>query len=174
LRVPLGFLCAGIFLIAARPVWWSLAIGGAIAFVGLLIRAWASGHLRKNAVLAVSGPYARTRNPLYLGSFLIGLGFTIGGATWWTAALFAAWFLGLYLPVMRKEAQDLRQIFGAEYEKYAAAVPLFLPRLTAFAPEGASDVKFDGSLYLRYREYRAALGLFAALGLLALKATLFH
>jgi protein-S-isoprenylcysteine O-methyltransferase Ste14 len=173
-RVPLGFLFAAIFLVAARPVWQSLIIGGAIALIGLLIRAWASGHIRKNAVLAVSGPYAYTRNPLYLGSFLIGLGFTVGGASWWTVLLFAAWFLGLYLPVMRKEAADLRQIFGIEYEKYAAAVPLFLPRLTAFAPEKASDVRFDPKLYLRYREYRAALGLFAALGLLALKATLFH
>lgn len=173
-RVPLGFLFAAIFFVAARPVWQSLAVGGAIALIGLLIRAWASGHIRKNAVLAISGPYAYTRNPLYLGSFLIGLGFTIGGASWWTVLLFAVWFLGLYLPVMRKEAQDLRQIFGAEYEKYAQEVPLFLPRVTAFRTEKASDVKFDPELYLRYREYRAALGLVAALGLLALKATLFH
>lgn len=173
-RVPLGFLFAAIFLVAARPIWQSLVIGGAIALIGLLIRAWASGHIRKNAVLAVSGPYAYTRNPLYLGSFLIGLGFTVGGASWWTVALFAAWFLGLYLPVMKKEAADLRQIFGVEYEKYASEVPLFLPRPTAFALGKASDVKFDPKLYLRYREYRAALGLFAALGLLALKATLFY
>ena len=173
-RVPLGFLCAIVFLLAARPAMWSLVIGGAIAVVGLLIRAWAAGHIRKNAVLAVSGPYAYTRNPLYLGSFLLGLGFTVGGGNWWLAALFAIWFLGIYLPVVRKEAVDLRQIFGADYEKYAAAVPLFVPRLTAFAPDKASDVKFDPNLYLRYREYRAALGLVAAWSLLAIKATLFQ
>lgn len=173
-RVPLGFLFAAIFFLVARPVWQSLAIGVSVAFVGLLIRAWASGHIRKNAVLAVSGPYAYTRNPLYLGSFLIGLGFTVGGASWWTVLLFAAWFLGLYLPVMRKESEDLRQIFGVEYERYASEVPLFLPRATAFRADEASDVKFDPKLYLRYREYRAALGLVAALGLLMLKATLFH
>jgi protein-S-isoprenylcysteine O-methyltransferase Ste14 len=177
-RVPLGFVCGAIFLIAARPVWWSLAAGGAVALIGLLIRAWASGHIRKNAVLADSGPYAHTRNPLYLGSFLLGLGFTVAGANWWLVALFAAWFLGIYVPVMKKEAADLRLIFGADYEKYAAAVPLFLPRLTPFAPKNASDVKpkvkFDPNLYLRYREYRAALGLVAAWSLLFLKATLFH
>lgn len=174
LRVPLGFLCAGIFLFLARPTRQSLTIGMLVAVGGLLIRAWASGHIRKNAVLAVSGPYAYTRNPLYLGSFLLGLGFTIGGASWWAVGLFAVWFLGLYLPVMRKESEDLRQIFGVEYESYADAVPLFLPRVTAFAAGRASGVRFDPNLYLRYREYRAALGLFAALGLLALKATLFY
>jgi hypothetical protein len=138
-----------------------------------MIRAWASGHIRKNAVLAVSGPYAYTRNPLYLGSFLLGLGFTVSGATWWLVALFAAWFLGLYIPVMKKEAQDLRQIFSEDYEKYAEAVPLFVPRVTAFRDGNASEIRFDPNLYLRYREYRAAIGLVAALGLLALKAALF-
>lgn len=170
-RVPLGFLFAAIFLIFAQPEPLTLVIGGLIASVGLLIRAWASGHIRKNQKLAVSGPYAYTRNPLYLGSFVLGLGFTIASGVWWLGLLFIALFLGIYLPVMRVEAEDLKTIFGDEYEIYARQVPLFFPRLTA---KTANLQKFDKSLYLRYREYRAALGSALAWLVLAFKAFFLH
>lgn len=175
-RVPLGFLCGAALLIFARPQAWTLAIGGLVALGGLAVRAWAAGHIRKNAALAVSGPYAYTRNPLYLGSFLLGLGFTIAASSnWWLLALFgtlfATLFLGIYLPVMRVEAATLTELFGESYERYARAVPLFFPRLTAY--RGAeSKTRFDLSLYLRYREYQAALGLITAWGMLAIKAAL--
>lgn len=174
-RVPLGFLSAAAFIFFASPVVWSLIAGGAVAVVGLLIRAWASGHIRKNSVLAVSGPYAHTRNPLYLGSFLLGLGFTIAAANVWLVLLFAAWFLGIYIPVMKIEAQDVNKLFLDDYASYSANVPLFFPRLTAWrgGDENREAKKFDFNLYLKYREYRAALGLFAALFLLFLKATFF-
>lgn len=166
-RVPLGFVFAAVFLIFARPTFITLAIGGAIGFVGLLIRAWSSGHIRKNRELAVSGPYAYTRNPLYLGSFILGLGFTIASGVWWLGILFIALFLGIYLPVMRVEAKDLTGLFGNKYKEYAENVPLFFPRLTKYE---ASDEKFDKKLYMRYREYRAALGMIFALAILAAKA----
>jgi protein-S-isoprenylcysteine O-methyltransferase Ste14 len=171
-RVPLGFLAAPLFLLLAEPSAPTLAAGGAVALVGLLVRAWASGHIRKNDALATSGPYAHTRNPLYLGSFVMGLGFTVAASgRWWQfavlGALFAALFLGIYVPVMRVEAQHLAAKFGGEFEAYARAVPLFLPRATAF--RGARATEFDARLYLRYREYRAALGLGAAFALLVLK-----
>jgi protein-S-isoprenylcysteine O-methyltransferase Ste14 len=169
IRVPLGFLFGIIFLVFAKPNATVLIIGGTLAVVGILIRAWASGHIRKNQNLAVSGPYAFTRNPLYLGSFVLGVGFTIASGVWWLGAAFAVLFLGIYLPVMRVEAVDLTKLFGAEYEEYARRVPLFFPRPTAYP---ASDAKFDVSLYMRYREYRAALGLIFALLVLTLK-TLF-
>src|SRR5437764_11942650 len=85
LRVPLGFLFAIIFIVFARPTVLSLLIGGGFALVGLAIRAWASGHIRKAKLLAVSGPYAYTRNPLYVGSFILGVGFTIAAGAWWLA-----------------------------------------------------------------------------------------
>jgi protein-S-isoprenylcysteine O-methyltransferase Ste14 len=166
-RVPLGFLFAAVFLFFARPEIWTIGIGAAIAVVGLLIRAWASGHIRKNQTLAVSGPYAYTRNPLYLGSFILGVGFTIAAGVWWLALLFIALFLGIYLPVMRVEAGELIEIFGEEYQRYAARVPLFFPRLTAVEQ---SETNFDFALYLRYREYQAALGLVFALSILLAKA----
>lgn len=170
-RVPLGFLSAVIFFWLARPRLATLAVGLAVAVVGLLVRAWAAGHIRKNTALAVSGPYAYTRNPLYLGSFVLGLGFSIASGHPLLWALFGALFLGIYWPVMRVEAATLAELFGPEYEKYAQAVPLFLPRLTAYRAGAAQGVvKFDRDLYLRYREYRAALGLAIAWGVLALKA----
>src|SRR5688500_4711184 len=88
LRVPLGFLFAAVFFIFARPTALSLAIGGAVAVVGLGVRAWASGHIRKASVLAVTGPYAHTRNPLYLGTLVLGLGFSIAAGVWWLAVIF--------------------------------------------------------------------------------------
>lgn len=168
-RVPLGFLCAALFILFARPRPATLAAGAAVSFVGVLLRAWASGHIRKNDALAVSGPYAYTRNPLYLGSFILGLGFTIGAGRWWLGILFAALFLGIYLPVMRVESATLAQLFGESYQVYSEKVPLFLPRVTPFR-SGAAKVNFDSNLYLRYREYRAALGLLIAWGVLVFKA----
>jgi len=168
-RVPLGFLCAALFVLFAQPRPATLAAGAPISLVGLLLRAWGSGHLRKNDALATSGPYAYTRNPLYLGSFIMGLGFTIASGRWWLGILFVALFLGIYLPVMRVESATLAKLFGESFEEYARAVPVFLPRITPYRT-GQAAVKFEQSLYLRYREYRAALGLMVAWGLLVFKA----
>jgi protein-S-isoprenylcysteine O-methyltransferase Ste14 len=168
-RVPLGFLCAAVFLVLAKPTRNALLAGACVSLLGLLIRAWAAGHIRKNAQLAISGPYAFTRNPLYLGSFLLGLGFTIASGQLVLDLLFAALFLGIYFPVMRVEARTLAELFGKEYEVYKQSVPLFFPRLTPFRQHDSLRVKFDRSLYFRYREYRAALGLLVAWGLLLIK-----
>ncbi len=167
IRVPLGFLFAGVFLVFARPTMMTLAVGGAIALIGLLIRAWASGHIRKAKTLAVTGPYAHTRNPLYLGSFILGLGFTVAAGVWWLALIFIALFLGIYFPVMRVEERDMQQIFGSEFEEYSRRVPLFLPRVIAWKK---SEADFDFRLYLQYREYQAAIGAVGAIAVLAAKA----
>jgi protein-S-isoprenylcysteine O-methyltransferase Ste14 len=169
-RVPLGFLCAAVFMVFAKPTPRFLLVGAAISILGLAIRAWASGHIRKNANLAVSGPYAFTRNPLYFGSFLLGLGFTIASGQWILAVLFAGLFLGIYFPVMRVEASTMAELFGDEFELYKQCVPLFFPRMTPYRLEDFQSIRFDGSLYMRYREYRAALGLVVAWGLLLAKS----
>ncbi|HEV7746165.1 MAG TPA: isoprenylcysteine carboxylmethyltransferase family protein [Pyrinomonadaceae bacterium] len=168
-RVPLGFVCAALFILFARPRPITLAVGAPISFLGLLLRAWGSGHLRKNDALATSGPYAFTRNPLYLGSFIMGLGFTIASGRWWLGLLFVALFLGIYLPVMRVESATLAELFGERFRAYASAVPVFLPRITPYR-NGQARIGFDQGLYLRYREYQAALGLVIAWGLLVFKA----
>lgn len=169
-RVPLGFLCGAFFLVLARPNRMSLTIGGPVALLGLGLRAWATGHIRKNSALATTGPYAYTRNPLYLGSVLLGLGFTIASAKWWLGLLFAALFLGIYLPVMRVEATTLGELFAEDYKAYARRVPLFFPRFIPFRDAAKRDVRFDVSLYMQYREYQAAIGFVIAWSLLALKA----
>ena len=169
LRVPLSFVCAALFLLFARPRPVTLMAGVTVSVFGLLLRAWAAGHIRKNSQLATSGPYAYSRNPLYLGSFLLGLGFTIGSGWWPLGILFGALFLGIYLPVMRVESHTLTQLFGESYQRYARGVPLFLPRFMPYR-SGEEKTEFDSSLYMRYREYRAAMGLVVAWGLLVFKA----
>lgn len=169
MRVPIGFVLAPLFLVFAKPSLISLASGAVIATIGLLIRAWASGHLRKMAELTTSGPYAHTRNPLYLGTFLLVLGVALAGGVWWLALAIAAAYLLVYVPVMIAEVETMRVLFPDAYEEWASAVPLFAPRLTPAGSEATRKVRFDGSLYLRYREYRAALGLLAVFGILAAK-----
>jgi protein-S-isoprenylcysteine O-methyltransferase Ste14 len=168
-RVPLGFLCGLLFLVLGRPRPLTLLIGAAVALPGLALRAWAVGHLRKNDALATSGPYAYTRNPLYLGSFLIGLGFTIAAGRWFLSFVFLALFLGIYVPVMRVESRTLAGLFGDTYRTYALKVPAFIPRFPPYRHHGGST-SFDVKLYRRYREYQAALGLVVAWTLMAVKA----
>lgn len=168
-RVPLGFLCAAVFLLLAKPTRTALIAGACVSLLGLAIRAWAAGHIRKNAQLATSGPYAFTRNPLYLGSFLLGLGFTIASGQLVLGVLFAGLFLGIYFPVMRVEATTLAELFDEHYQLYKRAVPLFFPRLTAYRPDRVEGARFDRSLYLRYREYRATLGFLIAWSLLLIR-----
>lgn len=167
LRVPLGFVTAILFLIFSQPSWQTLAIGVPIALCGVAIRAWASGHLRKNAELAVSGPYAFTRNPLYFGSFILAVGVVICGNSWWLAILLLGFFLAVYLPVMQAEAAHMHVLFPNDFSEYEQNVPLFLPRLTAWS-KGAT-ASFDQRLYLKYREYRALIGVVVVVGILALK-----
>ncbi|HJT64945.1 MAG TPA: methyltransferase [Pyrinomonadaceae bacterium] len=169
-RVPLGFLCAAVFLVFARPTRGLLLVGACVSLLGLAIRAWAAGYIRKNDELAVFGPYAFTRNPLYFGSFLLGLGFTIASGRLLLGLLFVALFVGIYLPVIGVEAETLAKRFPTDYAMYKRGVPLFFPRLTPFREHNSRPVKFDSSLYLRYREYRAALGLVLAWSLLLIKS----
>jgi protein-S-isoprenylcysteine O-methyltransferase Ste14 len=171
-RVPLGFVCAAIFFLLSRPRPLTLAVGAAIAIPGLALRAWGTGHLRKNDALATTGPFAYTRNPLYLGSFLMGVGFTVASGRFVLGLLFAALFLGIYVPVMRVESATLAKLFGESYLKYVEAVPLFVPRLSPYRDGTKHKTAFDMALYKRYREYQAAMGLVIAWALLALKAFL--
>ncbi|CAN5549867.1 hypothetical protein BH10ACI2_BH10ACI2_09210 [soil metagenome] len=167
IRVPLGFLFAIVFMVFAKPTLTTIAVGSAVALIGVAIRGWASGHIRKAKVLAVSGPYGYTRNPLYVGSFILGVGFTVAAGVWWLALIFSALFIGIYLPVMRVEAQDMHRIFGEEFVDYERNVPLLIPRFTVWKKTGE---KFDFQLYLQYREYRAAIGALIAIAVLVAKA----
>ena len=175
-RVPLGFVFAAAYFWFARPTWLSLFAGFAIAAVGILVRAFASGHIRKNAALATTGPYAYTRNPLYLGSIIIALGFIVAARNLWIGLAAIAMFAFIYLPVIAAEEEYLRSAFPG-YEHYAGQVPRFLPRLTPYRPGGQEAEEaggFSSALYLRHREYNAAVGSVLMLGALVLKMLVKH
>src|SRR5262249_27890118 len=168
-RVAAGYAFAAIFIVFCRPNKELLAAAAIMAFFGLLVRGWACGHLRKVSELDTSGPYAFTRNPLYLGSFLIVVGFAIASGVWWLGLLSIIFFLGIYLPVINVEKNELEEVLGEEYRVYAAGVPIFVPRLT---PWRRSERRFDFRLYLKHGEYFAAIGVGLTLAILALKAYL--
>jgi protein-S-isoprenylcysteine O-methyltransferase Ste14 len=163
LRVPSGFLIAIVFAWFSRPGAGSMAIGIPISLLGLALRAWAAGCLAKNRELATGGPYAYTRNPLYIGTLLVAAGLAIAARSPGLATLFAVVFLLVYLPVIQNEEQHLRRIFP-EYAAYAGRVPALFPRLI---PQATSRSKvsnpFRAALYLRNQEYQAGLGFLAGM-----------
>jgi protein-S-isoprenylcysteine O-methyltransferase Ste14 len=173
-RVPLGFLMAALYLWLARPSWLLIAAGGMVVAAGVAVRAAASGHIRKNAQLAITGPYAYVRNPLYLGSILIAIGFIIAARSWWIGLAGLAMFVAIYLPVIRAEEAYLRSVFP-DFDEYAKNVSRFLPRFTPYraAAEGEGG-SFSSELYMKHREYNAILGSGLMLAALILKMMLLN
>lgn len=157
LRVPSGFLIVAVFAWLSSPTARSMATGIPVALAGLALRAWAAGCLAKNQQLAIGGPYAHTRNPLYIGTLLTALGLVAASRNLWLGALFAAVFVFVYLPVIQNEEQHLRKIFP-DYAAYAERVPALWPRLT---PAHRIPNPFSWRLYLKNQEYQAGAG-FAA------------
>jgi Phospholipid methyltransferase len=167
IRVPMGFVFALFYLLTAHPsvhsLWWSLL--GVIP--GLALRAYASGYVRKNTELVTTGPYAYTRNPLYLGSMLIAFGFAVAAHSWWVALAAAVLFALIYVPTIRSEEEYLRTRFS-NFDAYVARVPRLMPRPWRRGRNGASGEShsasavtgsgFSGALYRKHREYNAALG----------------
>lgn len=168
IRVPLGFAFAVLYFWLARPNWRFLVLGAALIVPGVLIRALASGHVRKNESLTMSGPYAYTRNPLYLGSLLIGLGFAVASRSWWVVSVLVAMFFAIYVPVIRGEERFLREKFP-EFDEYARRVPRMFPRIGR-PSEGGGGFSFD--LYWQHREYNALLGALGMMAALVAKMTL--
>jgi protein-S-isoprenylcysteine O-methyltransferase Ste14 len=176
-RVPLGFVVAAVFLVFARPTWLTLAWSLPAVLAGLWLRGYAAGYVKKNSELTRTGPYAYTRNPLYLGSMGIAFGFavaagSISAARWWLGALLVVMFLAIYVPTILSEETFLRGVFPA-FNAYAAKVPRLLPRLT---PARFADVegggRFSGERYQHHREYNAAMGAVAIYAALLLRMLL--
>ena len=167
-RVPAGFLLLAVYAVFARPAPGPLLAGGLIALSGLLLRGYAAGYLRKNRSLATSGPYAFTRNPLYLGSALAAAGFAVAGGVWWLALLLAAFLVLVYLPVVSEEESHLANLFP-EFRQYADTVPRFWPRLTRPGRASASSGRFEWPVYWQNQEYKALLAYLVGIGLLIWK-----
>jgi protein-S-isoprenylcysteine O-methyltransferase Ste14 len=164
-RVPSGIALAALFALLADPVLPTLLLGLPFCLLGLAIRAWAAGHLRKNETLTVSGPYAFVRNPLYIGSLLVALGCVIAAARAELAILAGLYFLLVYLPVVELEEQHLAELFPA-FRDYAGRVRAFLPTLPGRLPSES----FSFALYRRNREQRALYGFAAVYAFLILKS----
>lgn len=167
LRLPLGFVIAVLYMWLAPKVATpgGVAIGAAVAVLGLLVRAWAVGHIVKNDTLTTSGPYAHVRNPLYFGSFLLACGFAIA-AHWSALGLVFAFWIAVYQPTWERERLFLRQRYGAAYREYEEHVPAFFPRLTPWAGPagGQGDAEFSWAKYMRHKEWNAVLGFAAVMG----------
>lgn len=175
IRVPLGFVVAGVFLVFAQPTWKSLAVSLPFVALGLWMRGYAAGYVKKNAELTRTGPYAHTRNPLYLGSILLAAGFAVAAWRWQLVVLLVAMFLAIYIPTILSEETFLRREF-AEFDEYARRVPRLGWRLTAarFDNAGAGGGRFDAERYRHHREYNAAMGAGAVYAALMLRMIVFR
>jgi protein-S-isoprenylcysteine O-methyltransferase Ste14 len=156
IRVPAGTLLGAMFLWRMHPSIHSLWIGFIVALAGALFRVWAAGHIDKGKVLAQSGPYALTRNPLYFGSFFMALGVLIAGQGYWLLIPFGLFFVGLYYPVMKAEEQELLQGHGEAFIFYARRVPLFFP---SFRNVVSDSSRFLWARVIKNREHRTFAGL---------------
>jgi protein-S-isoprenylcysteine O-methyltransferase Ste14 len=157
-RVRLGYVLAVVVLWLARPTPRSILIGAGIGLIGIWIRAYAAGYLHKQEVLTVTGPYSRTRNPLYFGSSILTLGAAIAMNSWWAGGLLLVYFALVYTFVMRREEMELRQKHGAAFDAYVSAVPLFFPKLLAGSGSSANSTAFSWAQYKKNHEYQAAVG----------------
>jgi protein-S-isoprenylcysteine O-methyltransferase Ste14 len=173
IRVPLGFVFALLYLWLAKPSLRFLLSSLLLIVPGLLIRALASGHVRKNEALATSGPYSYTRNPLYLGSLLIGIGFAVAARSCWVGILLVVMFFSISLPVIRDEEKFLHQKFP-EFDEYTRRVPRMFPRFTPSRSADDAPSGFSAALYMQHREYNALLGALAVLAALFVKLFFRH
>src|SRR5882724_2829511 len=162
-RVRLGYPLAIVVLFFAQPGWKSVTIGAAIGALGLWLRAYAAGYLKKQEVLTTTGPYAFTRNPLYLGSAVLAAGAAWAMHSWISGGILAVYFAVVYYVVMRREESELRGHFGEAFEVYARTVPLFFPRVTPAKIAGSSRGEFSLAQYKKNHEYQATLGFFLLL-----------
>ena len=165
IRVPLGFIFAIVFVLLAQPTRTSLIVGALVLVPGLALRGLASGHVQKDKQLTTSGPYAYTRNPLYLGSLMLAAGFAIAARSWWVVGIMLLMFAVIYIPVIAGEERYLRQTFS-DYGDYARHVPRFLPRLT---PYGGQQSAYSSARYWKHREYQASIGCVVVLAVLVVK-----
>ena len=163
LRLAALFAVILVLVYYARPTVLSVAIGFVFVVLGETVRFWSSGLLLKTKELMTAGPYRFTRNPLYLGRFLILTGLIImvnlpnylsliGLVIGW------AWFIGVYM--RRKERVEpalLREEHGEAYDRYFEAVPALFPTLRPY--QDHTPASWSVERMMRNREYWMVIGL---------------
>jgi len=173
LRLKAVWLIVLPFMWFAAPSPRLIAIGLCLALIGLWLRGWSAGTIHKDQEVTTTGPYAFTRNPLYLGSGFIGLGVSLAGGHWVWPLLFVTFYAVVYSRTMRGEVNHLTELFPDTYGDYAANVPLFIPRVTPWRCAGSADAAQGGFRWAQYRrnnEWEASLGVLAAFLFLGTKA----
>lgn len=150
-----GVIC----LLIAEPTQSSLLYGLALILPGECIRIWSSGHIHKNQILTVTGPYSLSRNPLYVGSFILGTGFMVAMGVIWLAVAFLVFFAAVYWFTIKWEEDKLARTFPGGWEDYKRSVPRFLPffRLPQYHPG-----EFSWTQTVKHRELLNALVVVAA------------
>lgn len=171
-RVRSGLISTILSFILAKPTFYSLIGGAAIAALGLTIRIWACGNLRKEKELTTSGPYRYTRNPLYLGSMILGISTVVACQSWWVLGIFLLNFLIIYPVVILMEKKRMSQLFPEKYQKYSEQVPLFFPTLKPKLPRDP-DNRFSWILYKQNNENRALIGSVIFYACLIIKTVIF-
>lgn len=170
-RVRSGLLFALIALIFAKPDLCSLLAAFGVAVIGIGVRTWACGNLKKEKELTTSGPYRYMRNPLYLGNLILGMAIVIAAQSWWVLAFFITYFLIFYPVLVRIERERMADLFPERYREYSAKVPLFFPSLRSKIV--SEKGRFSWELYNKNKEYRALIGTILYWTALTLKAVLF-
>ena len=174
IRVPIGFAYTALYVLTAAPEIGSLWTGLPVIITGLAIRIWAAGHIEKGKILTSEGPYRWTRNPLYLGSFIIGCGFILIASNLWLLAIFCSLFFCIYLPVMRQEERELESSFGEAFRNYRKQVPFFLPSIRSWnrvriERNTIRSRNFRWCRVILNREYQAVIGSLIILSLTLVK-----
>ena len=164
-RIELGFLLGVVALATARPTRLSIVAGSPFVLIGIGIRGWARGHLARRSHLTRSGPYAWVRHPLYVGSFLLGLGFAIMTGNAIVPSCFVVVFLIMYVPKALREETFLRERYGEEYVAYVRSVGAFVPQRRTIVSAEASPQWFSWQRVFGHREHLTWVGTAMALTL---------
>ena len=165
LRLVALFALIAALLYFSQPTRKSVLVGLVFVVLGEAVRFWAAGHLFKTKELITSGPYRYSRNPLYLGRFLIFTGLCLMtrlpyGSSWVILVLGYAAFFGYYLPRKeRVEPARLREEHGEPFDRYLAAVPALFPKLPGYAE--ATPGRWQFERMARNKEYWMVIGLAA-------------
>jgi len=155
-RVRAGFIGLILVILLSRATLYSLLGGMGLCLLAITLRTWASGHLKKEKELTISGPYQFTRNPLYLANFIIGASVVVASNSLWILGFFIVYFLIFYSVALKREREKMKELFPGEYEKYKKRVPFFLPSLKNSSSSNKN--KFSWRLYKKNKECRALLG----------------
>ena len=145
-RQALGILFLIVLTIYGEPEKELLVPGVVLAAIGELIRMWASGHIKKDKSLATDGPYGFVRHPLYVGNFLISIGFLMAANLLWGWIVFVLFWILFYPTTIAAEDHKLHGLFGDDWTAWRAKTRALIPRLTPYTGKLGGGWSFKQSL----------------------------